>query len=165
MRHHAPPVVYPVGHFVWGRVVFVTTALLSALGLLVWQIQGAYSVVWNAAWLGWLACLIGTAVWGPRQTLSHGELFWSGKAWFWQYRDPHCQFQAHQVLLEKGWDTGTGLLLWVKPMDTSDHGRSSLRAAWLCEAQLPSKWHGFRCAVYSRSKQEIHTPTADDVRA
>jgi hypothetical protein len=165
MRHDAPPVVYPVGHFVWGRVFFVATASLSAAGLTFWQMQGASSPAWNVAWVGWLGCLIGTAVWGPRQTLSKGELFWTGEAWFWQYRDQKQQFQSHQVLLEKGLDTGSGLLLWITLLDSQSRRRSSLRCAWLSEAKLPSKWHGFRCAVYSRTREEIHAPKADNLRA
>jgi hypothetical protein len=162
MRHNAPPVVYPVGRFVWGRVAFVFVTVCSALGLVVWQTESEASRVWFVAWILWVACSLGTAVLGPRQTLTHGELVWTGEAWFWLCRGEDQRFQEQKVLLEKGFDTGSGLLLWVKLVDAQGVGQSCLRGAWFCEAQLPSKWHGFRCAVYSRTGDKNHGMVGQD---
>ncbi len=163
MRHNAPPVVYPVGRFVWGRVVFVFVTVCSASGLVLWQTEAATRPYGFAAWILWVACSLGTAVLAPRQTLTHGELVWTGEAWVWQFRGHDQRFQEQKVHLEKGFDTGSGLLLWIKLMDAQGIGRSSLRGAWFYEAQLPSKWHGFRCAVYSRTGDKNHGMVGQDM--
>lgn len=149
---NAPPVVYPVGRFVWGRLVFVAVGGLSAAGLLSWQLQTLATgpKLW-AAWLMWAVCVGIAALWAPRQTLSGGRLGWSGEAWFWQADvDPVDQAQA--VAVSVGLDTGQGLLLWLQPLNEEGHAQGRLLCAWLQARAMPSKWHGFRCAVYSRPK-------------
>lgn len=150
--HNAPPVVYPVGRFVWGRLLFVAVGVLSAVGLLSWQVQTQATgpMLW-AAWMLWGVCAGFAALWAPRQALMGGRLGWNGEAWFWQ-TDADSADQAQAVAVAVGVDIGQGLLLWVNPLDEQGHAQARLLCAWLQAGAMPSKWHGFRCAVYSRPK-------------
>jgi hypothetical protein len=150
---NAPPVVYPVGRFAEGRLLFVAVCVLSAVGLLSWQMQTLVTgfKLW-AAWGLWVACAGSAALWAPRQTFSGGRLGWSGEAWFWQAHADLAE-QTQAVAVSVGLDTGQGLLLWVQPLDEQGgRAQGRLRSAWLQAGAMPSKWHGFRCAVYSRPK-------------
>jgi hypothetical protein len=153
--HNAPPVVFPVGRFVWGRVVWWAMTCLGAVGLAVWQMLGKVS--WPTvfgAWFFWGLCVVVAALWGPRQGLTDGRLFWSGEAWFWQAEDGHGSVEgADQGLaLSVGLDWGRGLLLFVRPLNGLGQGCGPWAYAWLAESDMPSRWHGLRCAVYSRPK-------------
>ena len=155
--YNAPPVVYPVGRFAVGRLVFVAVCVLSAVGLLSWQMQtlATGSKLW-AAWGLWGACAGSAALWAPRQTFSGGRLGWSGEAWFWQAHADSAE-QAQPVAVSVGLDTGQGLLLWLQPLNEQGHAQGRLLSAWLQAGAMPSKWHGFRCAVYSRPKTVVLT--------
>lgn len=147
--HTAPPVAFPVGRFVWGRAAGMLMALLSALGLLLWHKQTQTSgTQLFAAWAFWALCLSGAALWAPRQTLGNGVMFWNGQAWFWQSHSG----EDHKIELSVGWDFGGALLLFVRLQDEQAQGRGAWTCAWLSQTAMPSKWHGFRCAVYSRPK-------------
>ncbi len=150
--YNAPPVAFPVGRFVWGRVVLLAAATLSAVGLIVWQMQ-SQAATWlvACAWGFWLLCWVATAAWAPQQHASGGRLLWTGDAWFWQ-AEHDLSAQAQAVRLTVGLDTGSGLLLWVQSVDDQGRVMGPLSSAWLQADAMPSKWHGFRCAVYSRPK-------------
>jgi DNA-binding transcriptional LysR family regulator len=60
--------------------------------------------------------------------------------------------QAQAVRLTVGLDTGSGLLMWLQSVDDQGRVMGPLSSAWLQADAMPSKWHGFRCAVYSRPK-------------
>ena len=153
--HNAPPVAFPVGRFVWGRALMLGLACLSALGLVGWQVFGQASVGMEMlAWGFWAMCVGSAVVYGPRQALSQGGLFWSGEAWFWQVDSGEGPGQAEDQRIEVsvGLDMGFGLLLFVRKLDEQGQGCGRLVSAWLQERAMPSKWHGFRCAVYSRPK-------------
>jgi hypothetical protein len=49
-------------------------------------------------------------------------------------------------------DFGGGMLLLLQAGDELRHGHGPWFCAWVSEQTMPSKWHGFRCAVYSRPK-------------
>jgi len=148
--HNAPPVVFPVGRFVWGRVLWWAVAALSAAGLIGWQMQSQAATFRVAcAWGFWSLCLAAAAAWAPRQHVSVGSLFWTGEAWFWQAE--HA-LSAQAVRLTVGLDTGSGLMMWVQSVDDQGRVTGPLRSAWLQADAMPSKWHGFRCAVYSRPR-------------
>ncbi len=150
--HNAPPVVYPVGRFAVGRFLFVAVGVLSALGLLSWQMQSLATgpKLW-AAWGFWGACAGSAVLWAPWQTLTGGRLSWSGEAWFWQANAGLAE-QAQAVVVSVGMDTDQGLLLWVRTVDEKGRAQGLLQSIWLQAGAMPSKWHGFRCAVYSRPK-------------
>jgi hypothetical protein len=146
---NAPPVVYPVGRFAWGRAVWLSMALLCALGLLLWQLQAQVSSAQVImAWVFGVFCWGTAALWMPRQTLTRGVFFWSGQAWFWQNHSG----QEHGVELFVGLDMEDALLLFVRLKEQQCEGHGLWVCAWLDQAAMPSKWHGFRCAVYSRPK-------------
>lgn len=152
--HNAPPVAFPVGRFVWGRWLWLCASLLGALGLVTWQsASGASGVLVFSAWLFWVLCAGAAAVWGPRQNLSTGRLFWSGEDWFWMPDRSAAQWDMKSVSLSIGADLGFGLLLWVRLTDEDSAQPGPLTFAWLEKQAMPSKWHGFRCAVYSRKLQ------------
>jgi len=149
---NAPPVAFPVGRFVWGRVLMLAAATLSAAGLIGWQMQSQVTdLMVSCAWGFWLLCWVGTAAWAPRQQASGGSLFWTGEVWFWQ-AEHALTAQAQAVRLTVGLDTGSGMLLWVQSVDDQGRVMGPLTSAWLQADAMPSKWHGFRCAVYSRPK-------------
>jgi hypothetical protein len=150
--HNAPPVVYPVGRFAWGRILLVLICGLSALGIFSWQslTLAAGPQLWGA-WLLWGSCGLCGALWVPKQSLCDGHLFWNGEAWFWQH-DTTSAEPSQAVRISVGLDTGQGLLLWVQPLGELGIAQGRMVSAWLEAGAMPSKWHGFRCAVYSRPK-------------
>jgi hypothetical protein len=153
--HNAPPVAFPVGRFVWGRALMLGLAWLSALGLIGWQVFGQASVGMKIlAWIFWAMCVGTAAAWCPRQALTKGRVFWSGEAWLWQLEGNEGRGQAEEQRIEVsvGLDMGFGLLLFVRMLDEQGQSCGRLVSAWLQERTMPSKWHGFRCAVYSRPK-------------
>jgi hypothetical protein len=153
--HNAPPVVYPVGRFAVGRFLLVAVAMLSALGLLSWQMQSlATGLKLWAAWGFWGACAGAALLWAPKQTLTGGRLGWSGEAWFWLDKADTAE-QAQTVVVSVGLDTGQALLLWVRKVDEQGRAQGLMQSAWLQANAMPSKWHGFRCAVYSRPKTVV----------
>jgi hypothetical protein len=151
---NAPPVVYPVGRFAVGRILLVAVCGLSAVGMVSWQMQTLVSgpKLW-AGWLIWVICALSAALWAPRQALTHGRLGWSGEAWFWQ-ADADTVDSTQAIAISVGLDTGQGLLLWVQSLDERGRAQGLRASAWLQSGAMPSKWHGFRCAVYSRPKTE-----------
>ena len=153
--HNAPPVAYPVGRFVWGMVLFIGVLLASAAGLAIWQwqSQAPSHLVW-AAWVFWLICAALATYLGPRQVLSRGHLFWSGETWLW--RGVHNaevfidEEQGHHLTV--ACDFGSGMLLLLESCHEATQDRGPVLCAWVTEQSIPSKWHGFRCAVYSRPR-------------
>lgn len=154
---NAPPVAFPVGRFAWGRLAMLLLALLSALGLAGWQILAQPSDTRVlSAWLFWSLCLGGAAYGIPKQTLGDGQLFWSSEAWFWETAaGPSGQMSSVPVNLSVALDWGAGLLLWVRLAKDTGAGHGQWVCAWPQEKAMPSKWHGFRCAVYSRPKIQL----------
>jgi hypothetical protein len=153
--HNAPPVAFPVGRFVWGRAAWWVMTCLGAGGLAAWQMLGLVSgVAVFLAWIFWGLCVGGAALWAPRQTLAGGRLFWSGEAWFWQAEDDRGPVECAEqgLVLSVGLDGGSGLLLFVRRRDRQGQGCGPWACAWLAERDMPSRWHGLRCAVYSRPK-------------
>ena len=153
--HNAPPVAFPVGRFVWGRAFMLGLVLLSVLGLVGWQVNGQASVDMEIlAWAFWAVCVGSAVAWAPRQALTKGCLFWSGETWLLQAEGNEGRGQAEEQRIEVsvGLDMGFGLLLFVRMLDEQGQGCGQLVSAWLQERSMPSKWHGFRCAVYSRPK-------------
>ena len=151
--HNAPPAAFPVGRFVWGRVVLLVMALLGALGLLEWQSRGHVAgmlALW--AWIFWGLCVAGAAFWAPRQALSQGRLCWRGDAWFWQAEDGHAEREEQSLALSVGLDWGSGLLLFARQVNVQGQTSGSWFCVWLNKDASPSAWHGLRCAVYSPVK-------------
>lgn len=151
--YSAPPVAFPVGRFVWGRALWLVASAVGAASLTTWQwTSGASGALVVAAWVFWAMCAVGAAAWGPRQHLRQGRLFWSGEDWFWLPDRSVSQGEIQNVSLSVGFDAGFGLLLWVKQTDEASLKPGPWVCAWFEKKAMPSKWHGFRCAVYSQPK-------------
>jgi len=115
------------------------------MGLNEWQFASSASqtsVI--AAWLVWSICLPLAASCWRREHISGGQLIWTGEQWFW--RDPQGveTAQALKLLL----DIGGGMVLRMTP--SVGAMRHASRMVWLQRPSMPLRWHGFRCAVYSR---------------
>lgn len=138
----APPVVYPVGRFVWGVHALV---VLGALGFVLCWPMGDWMPVWtwwhwSLPWL-WLACLL-LALWLWRlEILGTGSLVWDGQTW---WLEPSLQGCAEPIAVTPCWDAGHGLLLRI-----GVPRRRWSRYAWLNASQHPQHWHALRCAVHA----------------
>jgi len=136
----APPVLVPVGRFVWGSrgVVGLSLATGLACALAIWWygFTPVRSAAVGAAW----GMSVALACWFlRRETLPPGELVWDGQSWW--FREDHGKAVPVDVALQ--WDAGRAMLLkLVLP------GRLP-RHAWLQLGQMPSQWHGLRCAVHA----------------
>ena len=144
--HNAPPVVFPVGRFVWGpRSAQALAATVSgALALwLAWTDASAYVLAWAVC--VWLVAVLATVWWLPREFLQEGELTWDGEAW----HAPSAAVGTDPVRLSLTLDGGHFMLVSLRSTGQSGSG-AGVRHAWVRRADMPTRWHGFRCAVYSR---------------
>jgi hypothetical protein len=155
--HNAPPVVFPVGRFVWGRWVMLALAFLGGIGLL-WHPLFPVLNVHPWALSAWGLLLL-AALWATRvDHWQNGTLVWTGELWLW--RDP--QEHEWEVSLQVVLDTGSSMGLALTPLRTGPI--SMKRFVWLSQGDLPVLWHGFRCAVYSPAfKGPKSTTSADGV--
>ena len=147
---NAPPVVFPVGFFVGVPLSVMALALLSALVLTIWLSQaGADPVVQMFACSVWGLTVMLTLWWRRHEWLDRGQLCWTGQEWLWT--DAHGHEQQLSVHVQIDAVRGMLLRLQFKPADQRRFGVTTLaRWAWLRKRDMPSHWHGFRCAVYSR---------------
>lgn len=149
---NAPPVAYPVGRFVWCQVILGLLAASGAIGLIVWQVLAQVSLpLVLGAWLCWSTCALAALWWSPRQILQDGRLYWSGECWFWQ----SDAGQSQGIDVSVCFDPGEGMLLGVQKLDETGQPAGFTDYAWLQARAMPSNWHGFRCAVYSRPKVDV----------
>jgi len=151
--HNAPPVVFPVGRFVWGPRLACALAILmvGVLSLWLWW-SGASVLACAGSASTWAAAAACTVWWMPREFVQQGELAWDGEGW-------HCQGQAAcegPIHLSLTLDGGSFMLVSLRCMAHSGMPTLPLHA-WLRRADMPSRWHGFRCAVYSRQTVAMHT--------
>lgn len=142
---NAPPVVYPVGHFVWSWGLGLLWAFLGAWGLIQWQSASSASpAAVITAWLVWCLCLTLATVCWRRELTSDDQLVWSGEQWLW--RDSKGVETAQD--LKPVWDVGDAMVLCMRPSGASVGHLSHI--VWMHRHSMPHDWHGFRCAVYSR---------------
>lgn len=138
----APPVLVPVGRFVWGPRIawglgFFSAAILVLSGGLSGMSVGRLCVVA----LGWGVAALVCARLMRHAFLPPGELAWDGQGWW--YRSQGQPASAVQVATR--WDAGRALLLAIRARDDSP-----ARHAWLQAGHMPLQWHGLRCALYDR---------------
>ena len=146
--HNAPLVQYPVGRFAWAvwasAGLGLAAVLLSAYLLYLDQI----SLLWALFSFG-LVSLV-AAAWlhsGARRQVP-AWLVWDGQGWqCWvdeegqealSVRSLSVQADFQQVMLLQ--------LCW----DSSASPAPRPEWLWLYKGFAPEKWHGLRCAVYSR---------------
>lgn len=140
--HSAPPVLVPVGRFVWGYRLAVLLAFLaiSLFCLLAWcsgvALPGLLALI--GTWF-----LVTVLVWriAPLEVLPEGELGWDGEAWW--FRGNGGTLEAVDV--QVNWDAGRAMLLRVS---AAQRRRPLDRYAWLQASDMPLQWHGLRCAVH-----------------
>ena len=144
--HSAPPVLVPVGRFVWGERLAWWLALGTALGGVLtvvagWQSAHAGRMVWIViAWA--LAAVVGW--WALRsEFLPPGELSWDGEAWWYRVNGDRAQ----AVRLALRWDAGRAMLLGLR-LDRP--GLCMERYIWVAASQQALRWHALRCAVHAR---------------
>jgi hypothetical protein len=139
--HSAPPVLVPVGRFVWGWRLVILLAACSAIVLLgVWRTSPEQGVVWLGLWA--VSCLA-AAVLVKRDSLPPGNLRWDGSDWFFAPNEGATIAVSVMAL----WDAGSGMLVAVHAPD--GHWRGG-RCTWVNERQLPAHWHAWRCAIHAR---------------
>ncbi len=139
----APPVLVPVGRFVWGHRIALVLCVCIALACS--GVAWFYNVTRVQQWTMALVWLLAAALsWGlaRREFLASGSLQWDGEAWWFQ---PQVGVQV-PVHVTVGWDAGSAMLLALR---VQQPGGRSLRYAWLQASQMPAQWHGLRCAVYA----------------
>ena len=144
--HSAPPVVFPVGRFAWGVRITALLAVLTLALIGFWQgWTGAPGLV-GGAFTGfvWLAG-VGVSAWcWRRQMWPCGQLSWDGQAWSLHVGTG----EPLSVAVRPVWDGQSRMLVQVR-----DCGPGRQRPdgyAWLQATDLPSRWHGLRCAVWAR---------------
>lgn len=155
--HNAPPVAFPVGRFVWGPALWGAVLTLSGTGLVAWQAQSQASPsLVLCAWIFWALCAGATAHVAPKQLMRDGQLLWTGEVWLWQsdLSEAGIDGEDESLALSVGLDMGSAMLLWVQASSGGQVGSGRRQCAWVSQKTLPSQWHGFRCAVYSRPKAE-----------
>jgi len=151
---NAPPVIVPVGRFVWGHAFTATLAGVVILAT-VW--------VWltsQASWLQgrWWALLLVLAAagawrWAPHEVLPVGTLSWDGESWHYQPQKMMGRDAMVAVVVRVLWDAGSAMLVAVSTQSGEDAGQGGhwrgQRFAWLQAAHMPGQWHAWRCAVYA----------------
>lgn len=149
--HNAPPVVAPVGRFVWCGPV-LTCGMVA--GLVSWGcwLQSALPSIDRVLVTAALMALAWCFAWrsGLQEPLICGQLVWSGENWCWRNEGQDDM----SVQLTKVVDWNSGMLVALKCQDEPRVGWTRTRYAYLTRQEMPRQWHGFRCAVYSRPKAD-----------
>ncbi|PUE36353.1 hypothetical protein B9Z46_06430 [Limnohabitans sp. Hippo4] len=105
---------------------------------------------------GWRANLLllvwvfasGLSMWAVRQGQSRGWLSWNGNVWH------ELPINASSFSPENVLDCGVTVHLDMqRHMLVSLYNPNGFRKwFWVSRKSFPERWHGFRCAVYSRSE-------------
>ena len=148
--HNAPLVQYPVGRFAWAvwgcALLGAAAALLTGWLFYVDQLSPGWALV-SEGLVGLVA-----VVWvrSSRHAPQLAWLVWDGQGWQW-WLDEDGQEVQHLCSLSVQADFQQVLLLHLKS-DTTAPRPTLQKWLWLYKGFAPEKWHGLRCAVYSRLK-------------
>ncbi|MDD0810700.1 hypothetical protein PSQ20_10160 [Curvibacter sp. RS43] len=119
--------------------------LLLAWGvqLLWWQWSGG--AVWGPVLGAVFSLLAAGLAWAQARRLPVGDLVWDGGLWQLNRQPDGSEDSAAAltVVLDLQWAL---LLRWP-----AASGRSAVVWLWVQRAWAPERWHGLRCAVYSRA--------------
>lgn len=142
---HAPPAVsFCLRRSPWPPRLLVFWLLLAWGVQLAWWRQSGGSA-WGPI-LGALFSLIAAGLaWVQAKRLPVGDLVWDGGLWHLNLQSERAGgcTTAVTVVLDLQW----ALLLRWPPAS----GRSDAVWLWVQRAWAPERWHGLRCAVYSRA--------------
>ena len=148
--HNAPLVQYPVGRFAWAvwccAVLGVTAALLTGWLFYVDQLSPRWTL-FSGGLVGLVAVVWLRSSWRAPQL---AWLVWDGQGWQW-WLDEDGQEVQHLCSLSVQADFQQVLLLHVTS-EARAHRATFQKWVWLYKGFAPAKWHGLRCAVYSRLK-------------
>jgi hypothetical protein len=160
LSQNAPSVDYPVGRFLWGKRKRVLVAVLAVSALMSYVfgdvLTGWRAGVLLACWL--LVFLSSFLAWQQAQTKCW--LSWSGDEWRVLSTMPEDAIADSEpcptpAKLETEFKEGAALTVhldWQNYLYVSLKGPAQPRTwFWLEMNSFPERWHGFRCAVYSRS--------------
>ena len=143
LNQSAPSVDYPVGRFFWGACVALGFSLLSVLAL-AFNFWLAWIEGWRFAWLCGVWFLLSLYSVFSFQRLSHKAwLCWTGQAWEIQFLFAAPPQVTHTISVHLDFQNYF-LVSFSNP-------NSARQWFWVSRNAFPERWHGFRCAVYSRS--------------
>jgi hypothetical protein len=143
LNQSAPSVDYPVGRFFWGACVALGFSLLSVLAL-AFNFWLAWIEGWRLAWLCGVWFLLSLYSVFSFQRLSHKAwLCWTGQAWEIQFLFAAPPQVTHTISVHLDFQNYF-LVSFSNP-------NSARQWFWVSRNAFPERWHGFRCAVYSRS--------------
>jgi hypothetical protein len=144
LNQGAPSVDYPVGRFFWGAWMALGFSLLSALALAL-NFWFAWIEGWRFAWLCgvWLLLTL-YSVFSFKQISPKVWLCWTGQAWEVQFLFVAPSQVANAISVHL--DFQNYLLVSLS------NPNSARQWFWVSRKAFPERWHGFRCAVYSRSE-------------
>ena len=149
----APPVLVSVGRFAWGHALTAALATVVAMSLgwvwMVSQASAAQGVAWALLW-GLIAA--GSGWCALHETLPAGDLVWDGETWHYSPDGRSGADLTVPVGVRVLWDAGPAMLVAVGCQASGVLGPSHWRGqrfAWFAAAQMPGKWHAWRCAVYA----------------
>jgi len=144
----APPVVFPVGRFVWSRRIATVLALGSAFPILVLlALQASVSASLLLMGVAWLLAVALSLWFCQREALTAGDLSWDGQSW---WHSTHGGV-ARPVKLGLVWDGGRILLLSVRARGAPTGGER-LQFACLQAGHSSGSWHALRCAVHDSAR-------------
>jgi hypothetical protein len=160
LNQNAPSVDYPVGRFLLGKRKLALLAVLAASAI-VWFVFFEGLTGWRAGlWLGCCVLVFLSSLLTWRQAQEKCWLSWNGDAWRVLDTTPNVAMvgagrQLSGTTLESQFQEGAALTVhldWQNYLYVSLTTPSQSKAwFWLEKASFPERWHGFRCAVYSRS--------------
>lgn len=145
---NAPLVQFPVGRFAWGvwagALLGIAAVLLTGGLFYLDHISPGWAVLSLA-----LVCLA-AALWmhsGIRRT-GPFWLVWDGQGWqCWQDEEGQEAFSVGSLSVQVDFQQ---VLLLHLTCNSSASTRPFQKWLWLYKGFAPAKWHGLRCAVYSR---------------
>jgi hypothetical protein len=144
LNQGAPSVDYPVGRFFWSAWLALGFSFLSALALALnyWfgWIEG-----WRFAWLCgvWFLLTLYSAF-SFKHLSPKAWLCWTGQAWEIQFLFAAPSQVAHAISVHLDFQNYFLVSL--------SNPNSARQWFWVSRKAFPERWHGFRCAVYSRSE-------------
>jgi hypothetical protein len=161
LNPNAPSVDYPVGRFFMGKRLFAILSIATGLALW-WGVPAGGLTGWRAGLLlvCWLSVLLGS-LFALRQTQQKCWLSWNGHRWCVLAVMPEADREGSFLglsdrSLETKFQEGANLKVHLDWQNYLYISLTTLKGDsewfWLTRATFPERWHGFRCAVYSRSE-------------
>jgi toxin CptA len=139
-KHHAPPVVYPLGRSrLQGQLLLLLW--LAGLATIGFWIAHAQAFSWRQGLGLTLLALAGVAACLGWKNSPVGQLTWDGQAWHWESRSYQAGAADHDVSLVCDFQS-----LLLLRLDNPDGARLWL---WAERTMFAGRWLDLRRAVYS----------------